>query len=814
MDRVERIDGELVIVMELADRSLHDLLCECRDAGLPGVPRAELLRYFEETAEVLDLLNQEHGLQHLDVKPRNLFLVGRHVKVGDFGLVNSLAEMSGSTPSALQVGAGTPLYAAPESFLGKITLYTDQYSLAITYHELLTGAPPFLGKNFRQVALQHMQAEPDLGQLPAADRIALARALAKDPTRRFPSCSAFVEALRTGESGAPIGPALSALRQPKPVTLTDLHIVDLSATPPVPLRLEADAAPSEMSGETHEIGFARRTPPHTPRPPAAPREEVVPRAAAAASGDDPLEGCQFLECVARNPAGETWMARTADGRDRLVRFIFGLDFSGGRKEVEGLARLRTLRHDALDPIELVGGGDHRLVVVGDACPTTLAARLAECQAAGQTGLPRAELLARLGEAGQALDALFRTHGVRHLGLTPRHLLIRNGRLRLLHFGLVELIHMPAGCSPAALNPRYAAPELFENKPHASSDLYSLALIFYELLTGSHPFRTLSHRQMTSARHRVQPALDLAAAPDRVVLERALHPDPARRPPTCADFLAELSGAARPGGARAVTAIAPTLGCDMELTPTTRSRIRQAINGLVAAAAGDLEVRKFQNTRYLLYPGRSLEHHFFARLPPGVGRLRLEGFRQEWHAERLKSVQPLSVYVAPFSGGAWRRLLGKQPGLKVLVDAPPPTPASALTAVTVRIEPVNCAGEAAVRLLEDAGPQLLKSLRDFLQAMPDRRNQARLRLEGPVVVSPVLEGPDTGDEVVAQARDISLRGMGLVMPHQPSSMLLHIRLPADTPGQEMDVPACIVRAAPQPDGRYEVGVRFLVEEGNS
>ena len=156
--------------MELADRSLHDLLCQYRDAGLPGVPRAELLRYFEEVAEVLDLLNQEHGLQHLDVKPRNLFLVGRHVKVGDFGLVNSLAEMSGSTPSALQMGAGTPLYAAPECFLGKITLFTDQYSLAITYHELLTGAPPFLGKNFRQMALQHMQAEPDLDRLSAADR--------------------------------------------------------------------------------------------------------------------------------------------------------------------------------------------------------------------------------------------------------------------------------------------------------------------------------------------------------------------------------------------------------------------------------------------------------------------------------------------------------------------------------------------------------------------------------------------------------------------------------------------------------------------
>ncbi len=137
LDRVEYVDGELVIVMELADRSLHDLLVEYQAAGKPGVPRAELLRYFAEAAEALDLLNLEHGLQHLDVKPRNLFLVGRHVKVADFGLVSSLAELSGNAPHAVQMGGVTPVYASPESFFGAITLFSDQYSLAITYVELL-----------------------------------------------------------------------------------------------------------------------------------------------------------------------------------------------------------------------------------------------------------------------------------------------------------------------------------------------------------------------------------------------------------------------------------------------------------------------------------------------------------------------------------------------------------------------------------------------------------------------------------------------------------------------------------------------------
>src|SRR5581483_289642 len=80
MDRVEVVDGDLLIVMELADKSLQDLLEMYRSKGRPGIPRDELLAYMEETAEVLDLMNQEHNLQHLDIKPRNLFLVGRHIK--------------------------------------------------------------------------------------------------------------------------------------------------------------------------------------------------------------------------------------------------------------------------------------------------------------------------------------------------------------------------------------------------------------------------------------------------------------------------------------------------------------------------------------------------------------------------------------------------------------------------------------------------------------------------------------------------------------------------------------------------------------
>src|SRR3954471_9354018 len=90
LERYDIIDGQLIIVMELADRNLWDRFKECRAQGLPGIPREEMLRYMEAAAEALDLMNSEYQLQHLDIKPQNLFLLFNHLKVADFGLVKDL----------------------------------------------------------------------------------------------------------------------------------------------------------------------------------------------------------------------------------------------------------------------------------------------------------------------------------------------------------------------------------------------------------------------------------------------------------------------------------------------------------------------------------------------------------------------------------------------------------------------------------------------------------------------------------------------------------------------------------------------------
>lgn len=193
LERIDIIDGRLMIVTELADRNLLDRFNESLLEGRPGIPREELLAYMLEAAEALDLMNRQYQIQHLDIKPQNLFLVYNHIKVADFGLAKDL-----DGAKAVVTGGVTPTYAPPETFEGWVSPQSDQYSLAIVYQEMLTGTRPFVGSNTRNLIMQHLTGTPDLSSLPERDREAVNRALAKVPGERFASCGDFVRALRDG----------------------------------------------------------------------------------------------------------------------------------------------------------------------------------------------------------------------------------------------------------------------------------------------------------------------------------------------------------------------------------------------------------------------------------------------------------------------------------------------------------------------------------------------------------------------------------------------------------------------------------------
>ncbi len=208
LERFEVVDGQLIIVTELADMSLKDRFEQARESDLGHIPRDELLGYMRDAADALDYMNENFSLQHLDVKPENLLLVGNRVKVADFGLVKQLQDVTASL-----MGGLTPIYASPEVFDGRASQRSDQYSLAIVYQEMLTGALPFPGKTPAQLAAQHLHARPRLTTLPSSDQAVIGRALSKDPDQRFPSCRAMVDALMGADKPATGPPSAADGRQ-------------------------------------------------------------------------------------------------------------------------------------------------------------------------------------------------------------------------------------------------------------------------------------------------------------------------------------------------------------------------------------------------------------------------------------------------------------------------------------------------------------------------------------------------------------------------------------------------------------------------
>ena len=97
--------------------------------------------------------------------------------------------------------AGTPAYASPEQASGlPCDGRADQYALALIAFELLTGHRLFRSRDPHALLAMHREAEPeglatDLADVPEAVRLALARALSKDPNARFATCGDFAVAL-------------------------------------------------------------------------------------------------------------------------------------------------------------------------------------------------------------------------------------------------------------------------------------------------------------------------------------------------------------------------------------------------------------------------------------------------------------------------------------------------------------------------------------------------------------------------------------------------------------------------------------------
>jgi serine/threonine protein kinase len=155
---------------------------------------AETMAIVAQAADALHAAH-ENGIVHRDVKPGNLIVkpTGAVILV-DFGVARSTAMTSVTGLNAI---VGTALYMAPEQVAkGNLTPATDIYALGAVAYHCIAGRPPFDGDNALQVALRHLEDDPDPlpDHVPYEVRDLIARAMAKQPADRFQSAAEFAEA--------------------------------------------------------------------------------------------------------------------------------------------------------------------------------------------------------------------------------------------------------------------------------------------------------------------------------------------------------------------------------------------------------------------------------------------------------------------------------------------------------------------------------------------------------------------------------------------------------------------------------------------
>ena len=247
-------DGVLFIAMRYVPGGDVDALLK-QMGPLPAERTAAII---SGVASALDTAHAA-GLVHRDVKPTNMLLdtrVGRpdHVYLSDFGL--SKGALSSADLTGVDRFMGTLHYCAPEQIQGRrVDARTDEYALACTAFELLSGRPPFSQDEASAVLYAQLKEPPPRlaprrADLPAAVDDVLLRALAKAPEERYASCGEFADALRMALGLQRYAPDVATVLHQR--TLADQHHG---------LRTDAPAALSTLSGTGEDAGSPDDTPP-------------------------------------------------------------------------------------------------------------------------------------------------------------------------------------------------------------------------------------------------------------------------------------------------------------------------------------------------------------------------------------------------------------------------------------------------------------------------------------------------------------------------------------------------------------------------
>ena len=210
--------GEKWVVMEYV---FGESLAQVINRHPNGLPTELIREWFAALARGVSYLHDQ-GVVHRDLKPANIFIEHGHLKIGDYGLSR---RMSASERGEVTRGVGTPHYMAPEIKNGNYGRSIDVYACGVILFEMLTGHPPFDGETPAEVLMKHQLDSPDLAKVPATIRPVLAKALEKDPTRRFPTVMEFAKAVE-GVFGPSPDAAATVTAAPEPKIPADSTVVE------------------------------------------------------------------------------------------------------------------------------------------------------------------------------------------------------------------------------------------------------------------------------------------------------------------------------------------------------------------------------------------------------------------------------------------------------------------------------------------------------------------------------------------------------------------------------------------------------------
>jgi serine/threonine protein kinase len=517
-------DGRHCIVMEFIDgRELRDVL---QHEGIMPVPRACSI-----AKQVASALGAAHdlGIIHRDIKPENIALIkgegGDLVKVLDFGITKLREGRLKDEAGAMSLAAtgtvyaiGTPEYMSPEQVRQKdLDGRSDLYSLGIVFYEMLTGTLPFHADSQAEWFLAHVGEAP--------------RPLHEDAARlRIPTC------------------------------LADL----------VMSMLEKDRArrPANAAAVIKAIEACERTSPSV-TPVAAPATRATGERSLGESTNSPafFEGWKKGSLIAQRYKIFDKIAEV-----RLGPIYTALDTSGGdicalklvtpwnlptadliNELSEYCQRMQRFQHPhVVRTLDLGQAEDGVLFLVTEYLRGSNLRKVIDQETA--LGVARSSRI--VWEVAFALDAGQQV-GMMHGEIKPEHILLtgaaKSEQTKLLDFSLDRVkdalpelsdSDMPTGLL-APLH--YMPPERISGQAYVpASDIYSLGIVFYEMLTGRRPFEgegiEIALRQVQEAPlpvEQVRPELNIPPSVASLVM-RMIQKDPKNRPPDARTLMEEIS----------------------------------------------------------------------------------------------------------------------------------------------------------------------------------------------------------------------------------------------------------------------------------